>query len=53
MGKKFVGNVVGVSGGKKTKNDVFEMTFWYIDRYILRFSSLDIDIELVSEKTVV
>ena len=54
MTKKFVGNVVSVSGGnKKLRDDVFEMAFWYIDKYMKRFSSLEIDINLVSDKTVV
>ena len=53
MAKKFVGNIVGVSGGnKKQRSDVFEMVFWYLDRYMRRFRSLDIDIELVSEKNL-
>ena len=28
------------------------MVFWYLDRYMRRFRSLDIDIELVSEKNL-
>lgn len=53
MTKKFVGNIVSVSGGnKKIRDDVFEMAFWYIDKYMKRFSSLEIDINLVSDKTV-
>jgi len=53
MSKKFVGNIVSVSGGnKKQRTDVFEMAFWYIDRYMRRFRSLEIDIELVADKSM-
>ena len=53
MTKKFVGNIVSVSGGnKKQRTDVFEMAFWYIDRYMRRFRSLEIDIELVADKSM-
>ena len=53
MAKKFVGNIVSVSGGnKKQRKDVFEMAFWYIDRYMRRFRSLEIDIELVADKSM-
>ena len=47
MEKKFIGNIVGVDGGtKKQRSDVYEMSFWFIDNYLARHRSLDIDIWL-------
>jgi|TARA_R110001592_G_scaffold47240_3_gene149872 hypothetical protein len=53
MEKKFIGNIVGVDGGtKKQRSDVYEMSFWFIDNYLARHRSLDIDIWLRPAKDI-
>ena len=50
---KWTGNIVGVDGGTlQQRKDVYEMCFWFIDKYLSRHRTLDIDIWLKRAKDI-